>query len=115
MEIIKSEKFKTEIKIGQNWIVESNHFMAYSNLNKRKEELICNGTEFKIIHPEEWHFLTESGKVFFAKPHDILEHCKCLEDSKIDIKKILNTPKKVIEVRGRYKNKLTKIKLNEDI
>jgi hypothetical protein len=104
---------KIEIKIGQEWIVESNHFMAFPNLNKRRAELIEKGVKIKIIHPEEWHFITDIGKVFFSKPHDILEHCKCLEDSKIDIKKILNTPKKVIEVRGRYK--LTKIKLNEDI
>lgn len=105
---------KTEIKIGQEWIVESNHFMAFPNLNKRKVELIEIGIKFKIIHPEEWHFLTNNGKIFFAKPHDILEHCKCLEDSKIDIKKILETPKKVIEVKCSYMRK-QKIKQNEDI
>ena len=105
---------KTEIKIGQEWIVESNHFMAFPNLNKRKAELIEIGIKFKIIHPEEWHFLTNNGKIFFAKPHDILEHCKCLEDSKIDIKKILETPKKVIEVKCSYMRR-QKIKQNEDI
>ena len=99
---------KIEIKIGQEWTVDSNHFMAFPNLNKRNAMLIDNGTKFKIIHPEEWHFLTDNGKIFFAKPHDILEHCKCLEDSKIDIKKIIETPKKVIEIRGTYKNKFIK-------
>lgn len=109
MGVIKSQTKIIQIKIGQEWIVDSNHFMAFPNLNKRKAELIESGIKFKIIHPEEWHFLTDYGKVFFAKPHDILEHCKCLEDSNIDIKKILDAPKKVIEVKGRYKKKLINI------
>lgn len=105
---------KIEIKIGQKWIVDSNHFMAFPNLNKRKSELIKNGTKFKIVHVEEWHFLTDNGKIFFAKPHEILEHCKCLEDFKIDIKKILQNPKKEIEVKCSYMRK-PKIKKNENI
>lgn len=104
---------KTEIKIGQKWIVDSNHFMAFPNLNKRKSELINNGTKFKIVHIEEWHFLTDNGKIFFAKPHEILEHCKCLED-KIDIKKIIQNTKKSIDVKGRYKKHVKNLK-NEDI
>lgn len=108
MEIIKSVKPKNEIKIGQNWKVESNHFMAYPNLNKRRAELICIGTKFKIIHPEEWHFITESGKVFFAKPHDILEHCKCLDDNGINIKKILDSSKEKKEVKCDYMRKIKK-------
>jgi hypothetical protein len=111
MEIIKSGKFKTEIKIGQNWIVKSNHFMAFPNLNKRKAQLIFIGTKFKIIHPEEWHFLTESGKVFFAKPHEILEHCRCLDDISVNIEKILDSTREKKEVKGRYKKKNNQRKL----
>ena len=112
MEIIKSKKPKTEIKIGQNWIVESNHFMAFHKLNKRRAELICIGTKFKIIHPKEWHFITESGKVFFAKPHDILEHCKCLDDNSVNIKKALDSAKEKKEVKCSYMKKNNK---NENI
>lgn len=114
MRAVKSEIKRVPIKIGQEWVVKSEHFMAFPNLNKRRAELIESGVKFKIIHPEEWHFLTDYGKVFFAKPHEILEHCKCLEDSKIDIKKNLENPKKVIEVKCSYMRK-PKIKQNENI
>lgn len=100
---------KIEIKIGQNWIVESNHFMAFPNLNKRKAELIESGIKFKIIHPDEWHFITDYGKVFFAKPHGILEHCRCLDDTNVNIKKILDSTREKKEVKGRYKKKLINI------
>lgn len=112
MGVVKSEVKIIPIKIGQEWVVDSNHFMAFPNLNKRKAELIESGIKFKIIHPEEWHFLTDSGKVFFAKPHDILEHCKCLQDLIIDIEKILNNPKNKKDVKCSYMRKKTK---HEDI
>jgi len=111
---VKSETRMIQIKIGQEWIVNSNHFMAFPNLNKRKPELIKIGTKFKILHVEEWHFLTDYGKVLFAKPHDILEHCKCLDDFTIDIKKIIETPKKEVEVKCNYMRKAN-TKKNEDI
>lgn len=94
---------KTEIKIGQEWIVDSNHFMAFPNLNKRKSELIDNGTKFKIIHVEEWHFITNSGKVYFAKSHEILEHCKLLDDSFI-----IDDANKKNEIHGAYVRKTYK-------
>lgn len=110
MEIIIGEKFKTQIKSGQQWKVNTEHFMAYPELSKRKACLLFIGTKFTITHFPEWHFVTEFGKKFWVKPHEILEHCECLTIEEISIKKILETPKKVIEVKGKYKNRLTKIK-----
>ncbi len=86
-----------EIKVGQLWKVNSNYFMAYPKLNKRVPELIQIETKFKIIHPEEWHFTIGSDKIFFAKPHEILEHCICLTEDKIDMLGIINPPKRKIK------------------
>ena len=114
MVIIEGNNFTTEIKVGQKWEVFSKHFMAFHRLKKHKPELIPAFSKFEILYPEEWYFRLDDGRVFFAKPHDILEHCNCLDDKTINIKKILETPKKVIEVKGRYKYKLPKTK-NENI
>ncbi len=91
-----------EIKIGQVWKVNSNHFMAFPKLNKRVPELIPNGTKFKILYPEEWHFITDDCKIFSAKPHKILEHCTCVSEEKIDILKIINPPKR--KIKGAHSN-----------
>ncbi len=91
-----------EIKIGQLWQVNSNYFMAFPKLNKRVPEIIPNGTKFKITHPEEWHFNIGGDKIFFAKPHKILEHCICLDGTKISVSEIVNPPKR--KIKGAYVN-----------
>lgn len=109
MRAVKSEIKRVPIKIGQEWVVRSEHFTAFPNLNKRRAELIESGIKFKIIHPEEWHFITDYGKIFFAKPHDIYENCECLSISKVDFKDLLENSKKV-EVQCSYMKKKKKNK-----
>ena len=79
MEIIKGDKFRTEIKVGQKWKVFSKHFTAFHRLKKHKAELIPAFSKFEILYPDEWHFRLDDGRIFFAKPHEILEHCEIVD------------------------------------
>ncbi len=111
------KKSNTQIKIGQKWKVNSEHFAAYFILNNRQTELIPIETTFEIMYLKEWHIKIDGERIFFAKPLDILEHCICLSKEKINLFEIINPPKR--KIRGahshiKYKNSI-KIPKDEDI
>lgn len=99
-EIIKGNNFTTEIKVGQKWQVFSNHFMAFHRLKKHKAELIPAFSEFEIMHLEEWHFRLDDGRMFFAKPHEILEHCKIINSKKSTIDSVGEISENKRQIRG---------------
>lgn len=70
------------IEIGQKWKVYTPHFLATHELSKHRKTRITIGSEIEILHHHAWHFKTNDGNLYYAKPDAILENCTLINSPK---------------------------------